>query len=67
MVRHKLEHLKTEKYAIEGSTEEASSHFVKALNLAKKHRFAHEEALIAERYGGFLLQEGNYAAEKKTA
>ena len=62
--RHKLEHLKAEKCAIEGSTEEASSLFVRALESAKKHRFAHEEALIAERYGAFLLQEGNDVAAR---
>ena len=62
--RHKLEHLKAEKCAIEGSTEEASSLFVRALESAKKHRFAHEEALVAERYGAFLLQEGNDVAAR---
>ena len=63
--RHKLEHLQAEKCAIEGSIDEASSHFAKALESAKKHRFAHEEALIAERYGAFLRQRGDDAAARE--
>jgi len=64
-VRHKLEHLKAEKCAIEGSLDKASSFFVKALESARNHRFAHEEALIAERYGAFLLQQGDDVAARE--
>lgn len=56
---HRLELLRAEKCVLTGDNVGAASSYNKAIDLAKEHKFVHEEAIASERYGAFLLAVGD--------